>query len=276
MRYEYEAVGPIAVAAKMRSSDLTVTASESAAQVLVTVEPRRGGDEVAQATRVEMVGGRLEIVVPKVVSGLFRSSGSVHVEAIVPSGSSLEVESGSGDVRTSGQLGAVEARAGSGDVAVADAGRLHVTAGSGDVTVESAEQVKVTSGSGDVKVGRVATGAELRSGSGDIAVQETTDLHVTTGSGDAIIGATAGFVEMSTGSGDLLLRRASEGEVHAKSASGDVVVGVATGTAALLDCTSVSGRVSSDLEAGDAPGEAEKGVVLRLRSVSGDVRVGRG
>ena len=108
MRYEFEAVGPIAVAAKMRSSDLVVTASESAAQVLVTVEPRRGGDDVAQATRVEMIGGRLEIVVPKVVSGLFRSSGSVHIEAVVPAGSSLEVESGSGDVRTSGQLGEVD------------------------------------------------------------------------------------------------------------------------------------------------------------------------
>lgn len=276
MRYEFEAVGPIAVAAKIRSSDLVVTASEMAAQVLVTVEPRRGGEEVAQLTRVEMVGGRLEIVVPKVVSGLFRSSGSVHIDAVVPAGSSLVVESGSGDVRTSGQLGDVDARSGSGDVDVADAGGLHVTAGSGDVTVESADRVKVTSGSGDVKVGRVASRAELRTGSGDIAVQETTDLSIVTGSGDAVIGATAGFVEMSTGSGDLVLRRASDGEVHAKSASGDVVVGVARGTAAMLDCSSISGRVSSDLESGDAPGEGELGVVLRLRSVSGDVRVGRG
>lgn len=275
MKYEYEAVGPITVVAKMRACDLTVTASESAPLVVVDVQPRRGGDELAAATRVEMTGGRLEIAVPKTVSSLFRSFGSVTVDVVVPVGSSLEIETGSGEVQARGRFGDSDIRSGSGDVVVGDFDQLRMTSGSGDVTVESAETLRVTSGSGDVRIGRSMTRAELRTGSGDVSVQDAADLSVITGSGDASVGSTRGLVSVSSGSGDITVGRADEGEVQAKVASGDVVVGVPHGTAALLDCSSVSGRVTSDLVSGDGPGESEKGVVLRLRAVSGDVLVRR-
>lgn len=275
MRHEFETVGPVTVAATMRASDLTVTASEEAAQVVVDVAPRRGGDDVAAQTRVEMIGDRLEIVVPKSVSGLFRS-GSVHVTATVPPGSSLEVETGSGDVRNYGRLARADVRSGSGGVTLAHADRVQLVSGSGDVVVESAQQVRGTSGSGDVRIGRVGERAELRTGSGDLSVDTATDLSLVTGSGDATIGSSTGTVTMSTGSGDLTIRRAVSGEVHAKAASGDITVGVASGTAALLDCSAVSGRVTSELTTGDAPGDGELGVVLRLRTVSGDILVRRG
>ncbi len=274
MRYDFETTGPITVAAKMRSSDLVVTASESS-QVVVEVEPRRGGDDVAAATRVELAGDRLVIEVPKTIGTLFRSSGSVLVSVQVPAGTSLDVDSGSGDVRAQGTYAAAEIRAGSGDVTLDRAEPSRITSGSGDVSVAEAAILKVTSGSGDVRVGRGSRLTEVRSGSGDIAIEDAADVSFVTGSGDAIIGSFDGTVTMSTGSGDLLVRRAEQGEVQARTASGDVIVGVAAGTAAMLDCSSISGRVSSDLTSGDAPSDDERGVVLRLRSVSGDVRVQR-
>lgn len=275
MRYSFETTGPITVAAKMRSSDLVVTVSEAAAEAVVDVQPRRGGDDVVAGTRVEMLGDRLEIAVPKSVGSLFRSSGSVLVTATIPAGSSLEVESGSGDVRAQGALATADVRSGSGDVVLESAEEARLTAGSGDLALEHVGTIRATAGSGDIRVGTATARSELRTGSGDITITRAADLSVVTGSGDAIIEQIDGSVALSAGSGDLIVRNAENGEVQAKTASGDVLVGVARGTAALLDCSSVSGRVTTDLSSGDAPEEGERGVVLRLRSVSGDVRVQR-
>ncbi|WP_420111339.1 DUF4097 family beta strand repeat-containing protein [Pseudactinotalea sp.] len=275
MRYEFETTGPLTLAAKMRASDLVVVADEAAPLVVVDVEPRRGGDDLAAATRVEMAGGRLEVAVPKSVGGLFGSRGSVVVTVTIPPGSSIDVETGSGDVRTQGALAWAEIKSGSGDLTLERAEEVRIASGSGDVSLGETGSATVTTGSGDIRIGRSAGRSELRAGSGDITVEGSGDLSVTTGSGDATIGAAAGRVQLGSGSGDLTVRTISHGEVSAKAASGDVLVGVARGTAALLDCSSISGRVSSDLEAGDEPSEGENGAVLRLRSVSGDIRVHR-
>lgn len=277
MRHELETTGPVTVAAKMRSSALVVSVSqEEASQVVVDVHPQRGGEDIAAQTRVELVGDRLEIVVPKSSASIFRPSGSVLVTATVPLGSSLEVDTGSGALRTHGPLARAEVKSGSGDVAIDQAEEVRVSAGSGDVVVEHGATVRAGSGSGDVRVGRATVSAEVRTGSGDISLGQAADLSAVTGSGDVVVDDVDGQVTITTGSGDVLLRRVAQGEVQAKAASGDVVVGVAAGTAALLDCSSVSGRVTTDLASGDAPTEDEKHVVLRLRSVAGDVRVQRG
>ena len=276
MRYEFETVGPIMVTAKLRGSNLTVIVSEDAPVAVVTVEPRRGGDDVAARTRVEMSGNRLQIEVPKVTGSLFRQGGSVAIEAIVPPGSSLEADSGSGELRAQGALLRAEVRNGSGGIDLEDVGEARVTSGSGDVVLGDVDTAVVTSGSGDIRLGRASGRTEIRTGSGDVLAEAGSDITIGTGSGDAVVGSTTGRVRLSTGSGDLTIRTAVEGEIQAKSASGDVTVGVASGTAALLDCSTVSGRVSSELTTDAGPADGEKGVVLRLRSVSGDVLVRRG
>lgn len=275
MRYEFETTGPITVAARMRSSDLAVIVTEMAGPAVVDVHPHKGGDDVVAATRVEMVGDRLEIVVPKTSGSLFRVSGSVRVRVSVPPGSSLEVETGSGDIRTEGALARIEGRSGSGDVVAEHAEDVRLTSGSGDVTFERVGTIRATAGSGDLRIGDAAARAELRTGSGDISIARAADMTVVTGSGDVVVEASSGNLSLAAGSGDLTVRQAEEGEIHAKTASGDVLVGVMSGTAALLDCSSVSGHVTTGLSSGDAPSDDEKGVVLRLRAVSGDIRVER-
>jgi predicted membrane protein len=54
-----------------------------------------------------------------------------------------------------------------------------------------------------------------------------------------------------------------------------VRVGVASGVAALLDLSTVSGRVRSDLGASGPPTETEARVELVLSTVSGNVEVAR-
>lgn len=276
MRHAFETTGPIEVVATMRSSDLVLTVAEAHdSAAVVEVTPVRGGEDVVRGTRVELIGQRLHIEVPKTVGSLFRPSGSVHVEVQVPLGSSLTGLSGSGDIRCHGVLARADIKSGSGDVTVDHAEDAEVTIGSGDVAIHEAGAARVTSGSGDVRLGRVAARSHVRTGSGDVSVASVTDLSMVTGSGDAVVDDLMGSATLTSGSGDLQVRRVVEGEVTAKAASGDVVIGVAAGTAAMLDVSSISGRVSSDLSAGDAPTEEERGVVLRLRSVSGDVRVQR-
>lgn len=275
MRYEYESTGPVTLAAKMRASDLVVIASESAPLVTVDVEPRRGGDDLAAATRVEMSGGRLDVSVPKSIGGLFGSRGSVHVTVTLPPGSSMDAETGSGDIRTEGPLARAEIKSGSGDVSLESVEDIRLTVGSGDVNIGGTGAAVVTAGSGDIRLGRSTGRSELRTGSGDIVVQDVADISLATGSGDVMVTSAAGHVQLASGSGDLVIRTITHGEVSAKAASGDVTVGVAAGTAALLDCSSISGSVHSDLRAGDEPGEGEHGVVLRMRTVSGDIMVQR-
>ena len=60
------------------------------------------------------------------------------------------------------------------------------------------------------------------------------------------------------------------------SVSGDVEVAAVSGLVLWIDAQSVSGTMSSELDVGDEPAEpGQEPVELRIRTVSGDVRVAR-
>lgn len=80
---------------------------------------------------------------------------------------------------------------------------------------------------------------------------------------------------MKTGSGDLTVRRATSGSVRANGASGSISIGIEEGTAAWLDVSTVSGRVSQELGESDAPGEDQQRVEITAHTVSGNLRVHR-
>ena len=65
-----------------------------------------------------------------------------------------------------------------------------------------------------------------------------------TGSGNIEVGRLDGSLVSKTGSGNLTVRRASAGSVRANGASGNIRIGIEEGTAAWLDVSTVSGRVS--------------------------------
>lgn len=285
--HEFPVAGPIRVVADIRQADLLVHATDSdRATVVVTAA------ESDSAPRVEMIDGALHIEVPPGAAGplnlggkvrvlvggvdLFgRGSTAIRVEARVPTGSQLHVRSGAGDVTTTGRLSEVEARTGSGDLDLAEASEIEATTGSGDVRAGTVGALRLATGSGDVQVGHVTGRAVVRTGSGDVVTDVARDLEAVTGSGDLTVRETVGSVQLRSGSGDVEVRKARRGEVAATTASGDIHVAVADGTAALLDCRSVSGRVRSTLQETDAPGTDEDRVELHLRAISGDVTVSR-
>jgi DUF4097 and DUF4098 domain-containing protein YvlB len=66
------------------------------------------------------------------------------------------------------------------------------------------------------------------------------------------------------------------GNVAAHSVSGDVTIGVRRGSKVHLDCNTVSGDTSSELElTADAPDGEGPLLELRAKTVSGDIRITR-
>ena len=69
----------------------------------------------------------------------------------------------------------------------------------------------------------------------------------------------------------MLVRRIDHGRLKAKTGSGDITVGVADGTAAYLDIATVTGDVTSSLDASEAPSDGDQTVELIIQSGTGDV-----
>jgi DUF4097 and DUF4098 domain-containing protein YvlB len=264
----FDTPGQVSLDVSVPAGDVSIrTWAEPRVEVEVT--PARSDEASQQAaadTRIEAVerGGRHEVIVraPK-REGRFNFLGrspELDVSIRCPEGSDLEITTQSADLDVRGRLGDVEARSASGDATLGDTGSLSFTTASGDLTA-----------------GAVAGSLTAKSASGDVAVRTVSGTAaVNTVSGDVRVGETEDAAAVNTVSGDVELESAGRG-ARVNTVSGDVSVASRPGLALWIDVQSVSGSVTSDLEVGDAhPGEDEADrAELRIRSVSGDVRLSR-
>lgn len=185
-------------------------------------------------------------------------------------------------------------KTGSGDIASGvPLGSARLATGSGDVELIRVEkELGVNTGSGDVKVEQAVGAVRAGTGSGSIAIEEAGDaLGLSTGSGDVMIGDAAGPTSVKVGSGDITIERirdhsvATSGSgdvkveiadgpsVQAETARGDVQIGVPDGLPTYLDLKTVTGRIRCDLQPGQKPDDGERALMLRARTVSGDITV---
>jgi DUF4097 and DUF4098 domain-containing protein YvlB len=119
--------------------------------------------------------------------------------------------------------------------------------------------VSVQTASGDVQVDSVRGPVSIATASGDVRIDEAyDDVSANTVSGDQDHGAVM------------------TGVLAAHSVSGDVHIGVRRGSRVFLDCNTVSGDTSSELElTSDAPAGAGPLVEIKAKTVSGDIRITR-
>ncbi len=247
-----------------------------------TVEllPTRGDSaatDLIENARVEQRGNEIVVLMPKAKSGLFRTKAEVAANIHVPSNSNARLETASAHIETRGTLGNLAVTSGSGDVSLDGGADVEVRTGSGDITLETAMgSCDVKCGSADVRIGSIGADAEIVSGSGDVVVgTAAAAFKVKIGSGDLVLSEAGQAVDAMSGSGDLVLKRIEQGKVKVKAGSGDVSIGVADGTAAYLDIMTVTGDVSSDLEASDAPNGHDRTVEIHIQSGSGDIQLRR-
>jgi DUF4097 and DUF4098 domain-containing protein YvlB len=273
--YTFDTPAPIDLRVELPQGRLNVVALDTETTT-VELNPMRGDSAAREAienARVEQRGNEILVLLPNAKGGLFRGKAEVEVEIRVPSHSNARVETSSADIETEGVLGDVKASTGSGEVSIDQVADLQMRTGSGDVTVTTVTgSCNVKSGSADVQIGAVAADADVIAGSGDLSVESVGGkLNVKTGSGDLTVASAGRTVDAVAGSGDVLVKRVEQGSLRMKTGSGDVSVGVATGTAAYLDIMTVTGDVSSDLDASDAPTDGDRTVDISIKSGSGDV-----
>lgn len=266
MEHTFETPGPVRLRIAIGGGGVQVeTGERDTTQIELVGLNRAGQDAIAELTvRCDERGGRFEIEVaePKrgFVSSLFNNA-EIGVRVWCPLDTELEAQTGSADVAVRGALTVARVKTGSGDLEF------------GDVTGE----LEVNSASGDVIARDVGGACAVKTASGDVRITSVGgELSANLVSGDLKVDDARGSVSVQTVSGDQQIGAVSAGEIRLQAVSGDVHVGVRPGLRIWIDATSVSGDMSSDLDAADGPPAGDGPLVqLRARTVSGDVTIVR-
>ena len=270
MQHLFETPAPTAVYVEIGSGDVDARA-EDTDQTVIDVD-----GEYADEVVVEQRGDQIVVLAPHRRTGLFGSRNDLRVQVTLPTGSELATKLGSADVTATGRLRAAKIRTGSGDVHLADVDEeALVETGSGDIEIGSAGgELRIKSGSGDIEVDHVAGAGSIATGSGDVQIATAAGaVQVRSGSGDLRIRDARSGVELNTASGDVYVDLAHRGRVTTKNVSGDINVGIPSGTPVWTDITCVTGSVSSNLSSAGEPAPGQDYVELRAKTVSGDIRL---
>jgi len=240
---------PATLEVMIPSGDIEVESSDGD-ETYVSVD---GDERMLEAVEVRHDGGRVVVTVRDKgrfgisFGSLVFGNGGLRVEARVPHGASVKVKTASADTGLSGHFGKLDLNSASGDVRVRG---------------ELADDATVKTVSGDVELDRV---------DGDLSVQCV--------SGDVRARAVAGSVDTKSVSGDIRIDALTAGDVRFTSVSGDIEIGIAQGSLLDVDAGSTSGDLSSEVPLASEPLAGDLGaaptVILRGRTVSGDVRVFR-
>jgi len=262
MQKEFQVTGPIEAEITLAAGDVVVETRPEGAVEVELVGHDEESQRLIEAARVELQGSRLIVDVPQKRGRGFAivfGRGGIDCRVRCLEGSSVAARTKSADVTVHGTIAALTAATASGDVrADRSTGAVTAKTASGDVTVRDVGgPVTAQTASGDVDLGTVH---------GTITVQ--------TASGDLTVDAAYGDVNANTVSGDQEHRAVLRGRVAAHSVSGDVTIGVRRGSKAFLDCSTVSGDTSSELDGLDGATVDDGPLVeIRAQTVSGDIRI---
>jgi DUF4097 and DUF4098 domain-containing protein YvlB len=267
MQKTFEVQGPVELDVRLASGDIEVDPSAEGRVEVELVAHDEESQRLIDNARIELNphGHRPTVLVDVPQKRGFSISifGRSGIECRIrcPHDSGLAVRTKSADISTRGTLGGLNVATASGD--------LDIDRVSGGVNVKSA--------SSDFTAREVAGGVNIQTASGDVDLSIARGpVNVTSVSGDISIGEAYDNVNANSVSGDQDHGAVMQGIVAAHSVSGDVTIAVRRGSKAFLDCTTVSGDTTSELElTSDAPAGEGPLVEIRAKTVSGDIRITR-
>jgi putative adhesin len=267
MQKTFEVDGPVELDVRLASGDIEVDPSADGRVEVELIAHDEESQRLVDNARIELNphGSRPTVLVDVPQKRGFSISifGRSGIECRIrcPHESGLAVRTKSADISTRGTLGGLSIATASGDI---DIDRV-----SGGVNVKSA--------SSDFSAREIGGGVSIQTASGDIDISVARGpINVTSVSGDISVGEAYDNVTASSVSGDQDHGAVMQGIVAANSVSGDVTVAVRRGSKAFLDCTTVSGDTTSELElTSDAPAGDGPLVEIRAKTVSGDIRITR-
>ena len=267
MQKSFEVQGPVELDLRLASGDIEIDPTADGRVEVDLIAHDEESQRLVENARIELSphGQRPTVVVdlPQKRGFSFTLFGRSGIECRIrcPHDSGLSVRTKSADIVARGTLSAVNVQTASGDVELERV--------SGAVNVKSA--------SSDFSAREIGGGVSLQTASGDIEIETARGpVNVTSVSGDISIGEAYDNVSANSVSGDQDHRAVMQGVVAAHSVSGDVTIAVRRGSKAFLDCTTVSGDTSSELEmTGEAPAGEAPFVEIRAKTVSGDIRITR-
>lgn len=257
----------------LRASDRTDTFVD----VRPTDENASADVENAEQTQVDYANGRLVVRAPKNrLRSIFGQYPSIDVTIDLPAGSDVDAKA-LGSFRSEGRLGDSSFDTAAGYIRLDQTGRLKVHTGAGDVAVgRSSGHTEATLASGKVWIGGIDGTAAIKTSNGEITLGEANgDVRLNTANGDITVDRVLADVNAKTAYGNVRIGEVVRGSLSLETGFGEMEVGVREGTAAWLDVNSKHGRVRSDLEAGDSPGESEETAEVRARTNFGDIVIRR-
>jgi hypothetical protein len=187
------------------------------------------------------------------------SRGSSYVTVKTPPGSDLEVAVASAQVDCELELG-----------------KVGLKTASGDITLDRATVASIKTASGNARLQGVEQALQFSSASGDLAVEDVCrgSVSISTASGDVRIAECDASLVVNTVSGDVEVDRFSGRSGVFKGMSGDIDVGIPSGTSVDLDVNLLSGRLGLPEPASER-GESGRHMTIVAKLVSGDLTISR-
>jgi hypothetical protein len=271
---------PITVTLSLTLADIRLRASERADTVL-TIGPRDPANakdvELAERTRTEFAGGRLEIQAPQPwrVLGPSRNAGTLDVEIALPTGSAVDGEAWIADLHTTGELGRCDFATSMGDLTVDRTGPAKLATNS-RVTARRIGGTAEIKAAGDVRIDEIGGTTTIKNLNGATRVGQVGGvLTCRSANGEIIVDTALAAVTATTSNGGIRVDEVVRGDISLKTANGHIEVGIRPGTAARLDVHTKFGRVRNTLDAADGPDESDEVATVSTRTSYGDIVIRR-
>jgi hypothetical protein len=267
MQKTFEVEGPVELEVRLASGEIEVDPTLDGRVEVELIAHDEESQRLVDQARIELREGSRPSVLVDVPQrkgfGFSISFGRSGIECRIrcPHDSGLALRTKSADLLARGTLGGLNVNTASGDI--------EVDRVSGGVNVKSA--------SSDFSAREIGSGVNIQTASGDIDIQIARGpVNVTSVSGDISIAEAYDNVNANSVSGDQSHDAVMRGVVAAHSVSGDVTIAVRRGSKAFLDCTTVSGDTTSELDMTAEPPTGDGPLVeIRAQTVSGDIRITR-